>query len=54
MLVGGTITRESIYSQARRLLRERRDGGFQDVSQEEELVIRSHMRDVEAALASPL
>ena len=52
MLVGGTITRESIYSQARRLLREKREGGFADVSQEEELAIRIQMREVEAELAA--
>ncbi len=39
MLVGGTITREAFYSQARRLTRERR--AFADVAQEEELVLRS-------------
>ena len=49
-LVGGTITREAIYSQARRLLRERRAGGFADVSQEEELVLRAQTREVEAGL----
>jgi len=55
VLVGGTITREAIYSQARRLLRERRPGGFADVSQEEELVIRSTARSIEgqAAAAAP-
>jgi len=47
MLVGGTITREAIYSQARRLLRERRAGGFADVSQEEELSIRRSTGEVE-------
>jgi len=50
MLVGGTITRESIYSQARRLLRERREGGFADESQEEELGIRGQTRQVESEL----
>ena len=49
VLVGGTITREAIYSQARRLLRERRTGGFADVSQEEELVIRHTARGIERA-----
>ena len=49
MLVGGTITREAIYSQARRLLRERREGGFADVSQEEELVLRLKARQAEIA-----
>ena len=38
MLVGGTITREAFYSQARRLTREQR--GFADIAQEEELVLR--------------
>ena len=38
MLVGGTITREAFYSQARRLTREQRE--FADVAQEEELVLR--------------
>lgn len=38
VLVGGTITREAFYSQARRLTRERR--AFADVAQEEELVLR--------------
>ena len=52
VLVGGTITREAIYSQARRLLRERRAGGFRDVSQEEELVIRSTARSIEVAQAA--
>jgi len=47
VLVGGTITRESIYSQARRLLRERRSGGYADVSQEEELSIRRNARGAE-------
>lgn len=38
MVVGGTITREAFYSQARRLTREKR--GFTDTAQEEELVLR--------------
>eukprot|EP00316_Scyphosphaera_apsteinii_P004387 CAMPEP_0119313676 /NCGR_PEP_ID=MMETSP1333-20130426/29989_1 /TAXON_ID=418940 /ORGANISM="Scyphosphaera apsteinii, Strain RCC1455" /LENGTH=483 /DNA_ID=CAMNT_0007318573 /DNA_START=83 /DNA_END=1534 /DNA_ORIENTATION=+ len=38
VLVGGTITREAFYSQARRLTREQR--GFSDLAQEEELVLR--------------
>jgi len=38
MVVGGTITREAFYSQARRLTREQR--GFADIAQEEELVLR--------------
>lgn len=37
-VVGGTVTREAFYSQARRLAREAR--GFTDVAQEEELVLR--------------
>ena len=40
--------RETLRSQARRLLRERRVGGFTDVSQEEELAIRIKTRSVEA------
>ena len=38
MLVGGTITREAFYSQARRLTREAR--GFTGEAQEEELILR--------------
>ena len=52
VLVGGTITREAIYSQARRLLREQRTGGFADVSQEEELTIRHRARGIEHAQAT--
>jgi len=52
ILAGGTITRESIYSQARRLLRERRAGGFADISQEEELVIRHKARAIEVGAAA--
>ena len=52
VLVGGTITRESIYSQARRLLRERRSGGFADVSQEEELSIRRNARGAEVKVSA--
>ena len=49
-LLSAWATREAIYSQARRLLRERRAGGFADVSQEEELVLRAQTREVEAGL----
>lgn len=64
ILVGGTITRESIYSQSRRLLREQKKrrhaasaggGGGEsssftpDTSQEEEVMIRGQSREVEAA-----
>jgi hypothetical protein len=60
--VGGTITRESIYSQSRRLLREQKkrrhaaiaatDEGSSftpDTSQEEEVMIRGQSHEVEAA-----
>jgi hypothetical protein len=68
--VGGTITRESIYSQSRRLLREQKkrqhaaaaaaidDGesnGFTpDTAQEEEVMIRGQSREVEAANMLPI
>jgi len=63
ILVGGTITRESIYSQSRRLLREQKNrrhaaiaatvgegSSFTpDTSQEEEVMIRGRSHEVEAA-----